>query len=78
MHSFRIVKLFYSLCSKILVLKNISVKKREIITHNKSGVMVQLQVLEERLALVQDLVPLLVLVLVVLALAQEEQVTVLD
>lgn len=40
--------------------------------------MVQLQVLEERLALEQDLVLLVVLVLVVPALAQEEQVMVLD
>lgn len=40
--------------------------------------MVQLQVLGERLALVQDLVLLAVLVLVVPALAQEEQVMVLD
>lgn len=74
MHSFKIVKLFCRLSSKILLLKNISVKKREI----KSGVMVQLQVLGERLALVQDLVLLAVLVLVVPALAQEEQVMVLD
>lgn len=40
--------------------------------------MVQLQVLEERLALEQYLVLLVVLVLVVPALAQEEQVMVLD
>lgn len=74
MHSFKIVKLFCRLRSKILLLKNISVKKREI----KSGVTVQLQVLGERLALVQDLVLLVVLVLVVPALAQEEQAMVLD